>query len=419
MTIEGMAGPWAEVLTHLSEVLQVVVMTPRLSARGLSVPPGSAAAALSALSEQCNGSWEATQGVLCLRTAYAHAPTVIELRESMARAVGRGASAEVDIALAIGADPDLLSAAAGEGGLVVSDLPGDTRAGVINAMTRLNSGVSQHLTPWRSTVVAMRPEPALLLVTALGEGLSHPIPLAGISAGRPRLYLQDEAWARASAAEQELPASIAAAEGGPIRSLSPAGDVFQIAELIGDAEATGERRGLLSVATDVGEHEVFVAAAAAVDVPHIDLAAAVAMCCPWLELRHLEDLYHLGLSEDGKDGIWRNMWHEHGPDKALMSVCQSLYRDTATSLPPSPFVVEDFLRHRSIPYSAMSPEQRVYIDSAFEGVAEWQTIDRTGLSVLLLPSLQLSLTQGETALTTEVRPLSHWMEVPTSIVGRN
>jgi hypothetical protein len=265
----------------------------------------------------------------------------------------------------------------------------------------------------------MRPEPALLLVTALGEGLSHPIPLAGISAGRPRLYLQDEAWARASAAEQELPATIAAAESGPIRSLSPAADVFQIAELIGDAEATGEGRGLLSVATDVGEHEVFVAAAAAVDVPHIDLATAVAMCCPWLELRHLEDLYHLGLSENGKDGIWRNMWHEHGPDKALMSVCQSLYRDAATSLPPSPFVVEDFLRHRSIPYSAMSPEQRVYIDSAFEGVAEWQTIDRTGLSVLLLPSLQLSLTQGETALTTEVRPLSHWMEVPTSIVGRN
>jgi len=74
-------------------------------------------------------------------------------------------------------------------------------------------------------------------------------------------------------------------------------------------------------------------------------------------------------------------------------------------------------------YADLSPEQRDYVDSTFESVEGWDSIDRADLSVLLLPGLWMLLTQGEAGdedyarLGSEVMPLSLWTQVPLSLLS--
>ena len=374
--VDGVAGLWDEVLGSLAETLQVVVMAPHVRARGLCITPGSASEALASLAVQCDGVWVGVQGMLCLRTTDAYGPAMTYQWERVGRSVGLGLHAEARIAAVLGSDPSLLKGAMGESGLMVSDLPEDTRDRVMRAMTRLNPGLGRMLAPWHSMRVRVGLSPSLLLLTSSGSALCAPVHLRDIAAGNPRLELQPEAWARASGA-----------------------------------------------AEDAGAHEVFVARPAAVTVPLDDLASAVVTCCPWLEVRRLEEVRHLGVSAEGVWAIWLVMWHRYGDDRELLPICRSFYSQPDPALPPSPFDLETSIACRPVAYADLSPEQRDYLDSTFESAEGWDAIDRADLFVLLLPSLSMILTQGEAGneeyarLGTGVMPISFWDGVPLSVLS--
>ncbi|MDI9600688.1 MAG: hypothetical protein QM328_00880, partial [Acidobacteriota bacterium] len=141
--VDGVAGLWDEVLGSLAETLQVVVMAPHVRARVLYIAPGSASEALASLAVQCDGVWVGVQGMLCLRTTDAYAPTITDRWEAVGSSLALGLYAEAGIAAALASDPSLLKGAMGESGFVVSDLPEDARDQVMRAMTRLNPGLGR------------------------------------------------------------------------------------------------------------------------------------------------------------------------------------------------------------------------------------------------------------------------------------
>lgn len=412
--VDGVAGLWDEVLGSLAETLQVVVMAPHVRARGLCIPPGSASEALASLAVQCDGVWVGVQGMLCLRTTDAYAPTITNVWERIGTSLALGPYAEAGIAAVLGSDPSLLEGAMVEPGVMVSDLPEDARDRVMHAMTRLNPGLGRRLAPWHSMRVRVRLDPSLLLLTSSGSALCAPAPLSEIAAGRPRLELQPEAWARASGATEDATEPPPSVRDDASRALEPGAGLFSVAELIGAADVHAGGADRVSVSEDAGVHEVFVAAPAAVTVLLDDLASAVVTCCPWLELRRLEELHHLGLSVEGVSAIWEDIWHQYGHDRVLLPTCRSFYSQPDPALPPSPFSPEMIIACRPVRYVDLSPEQRDYVDSTFESAEGWDAVDQTNLSVLLLPSLWVTLTQGEAGdadyanMSTEVSPLSLW-----------
>ncbi len=421
--VDGVAGLWGEVLGSLAETLQVVVMAPHVRARGLCIPPGSASEALASLAVQCDGVWVGVQGMLCLRTTDAYAPTITDRWEAVGDSLALGLYAEAGIAAALASDPSLLKGAMGESGFVVSDLPEDTRDQVMRAMTRLNPGLGRRLAPWHSMRVRVGLSPSLLLLTSSGSALCAPVHLRDIAAGNPRLELQPEAWARASGAAEDATEPPPPVRDDASRALEPGAGLLSLAELIGAADVHAGGADRVSVSEDAGAHEVFVARPAAVTVPLDDLASAVVTCCPWLEVRRLEEVRHLGVSAEGVWAIWLVMWHRYGADRDLLPVCRSYYSQPDPVLPPSPFDLETIIACRPVGYADLSPEQRDYVDSTFESVEGWDSIDRADLSVLLLPGLWMLLTQGEAGdedyarLGSEVMPLSLWTQVPLSLLS--
>ncbi len=421
--VDGVAGLWGEVLGSLAETLQVVVMAPHVRARGLCIPPGSASEALASLAVQCDGVWVGVQGMLCLRTTDAYAPTITDRWEAVGSSLALGLYAEAGIAAALASDPSLLKGAMGESGFVVSDLPEDTRDQVMRAMTRLNPGLGRRLAPWHSMRVRVGLRPLLLLLTSSGSALCAPVLLSEIAAGNPRLELQPEAWARASGAAEGATEPPPPVRNDASRELEPGAGLLSVAELIGAADVHVGGADRVSVSEDAGAHEVFVARPAAVTVPLDDLASAVVTCCPWLEVRRLEEVRHLGVSAEGVWAIWLVMWHRYGADRDLLPVCRSYYSQPDPVLPSSPFDLEAIIACRPVGYADLSPEQRDYVDSTFESVEGWDSIDRADLSVLLLPGLWMLLTQGEAGdedyarLGSEVMPLSLWTQVPLSLLS--
>ncbi len=421
--VDGVAGLWDEVLGSLAETLQVVVMAPHVRARGLCIPPGSASEALASLAVQCDGVWVGVQGMLCLRTTDAYAPTITDRWEAVGSSLALGLYAEAGIAAALASDPSLLKGAMGESGFVVSDLPEDTRDQVMRAMTRLNPGLGRRLAPWHSMRVRVGLRPLLLLLTSSGSALCAPVLLSEIAAGNPRLELQPEAWARASGAAEEATEPPPPVRDDASRELEPGAGLLSVAELIGAADVHIGGADRVSVSEDAGAHEVFVARPTAITVPLDDLASAVVTCCPWLEVRRLEEVRHLGVSAEGVWAIWLVMWHRYGADRDLLPVCRSYYSQPDPVLPSSPFDLEAIIACRPVGYADLSPEQRDYVDSTFESVEGWDSIDRADLSVLLLPGLWMLLTQGEAGdedyarLGSEVMPLSLWTQVPLSLLS--
>jgi hypothetical protein len=421
--VDGVAGLWDEVLGSLAETLQVVVMAPHVRARGLCITPGSASEALASLAVQCDGVWVGVQGMLCLRTTDAYGPAMTYQWERVGRSVGLGLHAEARIAAVLGSDPSLLKGAMGESGLMVSDLPEDTRDRVMRAMTRLNPGLGRMLAPWHSMRVRVGLSPSLLLLTSSGSALCAPVHLRDIAAGNPRLELQPEAWARASGAAEDATEPPPPVRDDASRALEPGAGLLSLAELIGAADVHAGGADRVSVSEDAGAHEVFVARPAAVTVPLDDLASAVVTCCPWLEVRRLEEVRHLGVSAEGVWAIWLVMWHRYGDDRELLPICRSFYSQPDPALPPSPFDLETSIACRPVAYADLSPEQRDYLDSTFESAEGWDAIDRADLFVLLLPSLSMILTQGEAGneeyarLGTGVMPISFWDGVPLSVLS--
>ena len=421
--VDGVAGLWDEVLGSLAETLQVVVMAPHVRARGLCITPGSASEALASLAVQCDGVWVGVQGMLCLRTTDAYGPAMTYQWERVGRSVGLGLHAEARIAAVLGSDPSLLKGAMGESGLMVSDLPEDTRDRVMRAMTRLNPGLGRMLAPWHSMRVRVGLSPSLLLLTSSGSALCAPMHLRDIAAGNPRLELQPEAWARASGAAEDATEPPPPVRDDASRALEPGAGLLSLAELIGAADVHAGGADRVSVSEDAGAHEVFVARPAAVTVPLDDLASAVVTCCPWLEVRRLEEVRHLGVSAEGVWAIWLVMWHRYGDDRELLPICRSFYSQPDPALPPSPFDLETSIACRPVAYADLSPEQRDYLDSTFESAEGWDAIDRADLFVLLLPSLSMILTQGEAGneeyarLGTGVMPISFWDGVPLSVLS--
>ena len=421
--VDGVAGLWDEVLGSLAETLQVVVMAPHVRARGLCITPGSASEALASLAVQCDGVWVGVQGMLCLRTTDAYGPAMTYQWERVGRSVGLGLHAEARIAAVLGSDPSLLKGAMGESGLMVSDLPEDTRDRVMRAMTRLNPGLGRMLVPWHSMRVRVGLSPSLLLLTSSGSALCAPVHLRDIAAGNPRLELQPEAWARASGAAEDATEPPPPVRDDASRALEPGAGLLSLAELIGAADVHAGGADRVSVSEDAGAHEVFVARPAAVTVPLDDLASAVVTCCPWLEVRRLEEVRHLGVSAEGVWAIWLVMWHRYGDDRELLPICRSFYSQPDPALPPSPFDLETSIACRPVAYADLSPEQRDYLDSTFESAEGWDAIDRADLFVLLLPSLSMILTQGEAGneeyarLGTGVMPISFWDGVPLSVLS--
>ena len=421
--VDGVAGLWDEVLGSLAETLQVVVMAPHVRARGLCIPPGSASEALASLAVQCEGVWVGVQGMLCLRTTDAYAPTIADRWEAVGDSLALGLYAEARIAAALGSDPSLLEGAMGESGFVVSDLPEDARDQVMRAMTRLNPGLGRRLAPWHSMRVRVGLRPLLLLLTSSGSALCAPVLLSEIAAGNPRLELQPEAWARASGAAEGATEPPPPVRNDASRELEPGAGLLSVAELIGAADVHVGGADRVSVSEDAGAHEVFVARPAAVTVPLDDLASAVVTCCPWLEVRRLEEVRHLGVSAEAVSTLWMVLWHRYGADRDLLPVCRSYYSQPDPVLPPSPFDLEAIIACRPVGYADLSPEQRDYVDSTFESVEGWDSIDRADLSVLLLPGLWMLLTQGEAGdedyarLGSEVMPLSLWTQVPLSLLS--
>ena len=421
--VDGVAGLWDEVLGSLAETLQVVVMAPHVRARGLCITPGSASEALASLAVQCDGVWVGVQGMLCLRTTDAYGPAMTYQWERVGRSVGLGLHAEARIAAVLGSDPSLLKGAMGESGLMVSDLPEDTRDRVMRAMTRLNPGLGRMLAPWHSMRVRVGLSPSLLLLTSSGSALCAPVHLRDIAAGNPRLELQPEAWARASGAAEGATEPPPPVRNDASRELEPGAGLLSVAELIGAADVHVGGADRVSVSEDAGAHEVFVARPAAVTVPLDDLASAVVTCCPWLEVRRLEEVRHLGVSAEGVWAIWLVMWHRYGDDRELLPICRSFYSQPDPALPPSPFDLETSIACRPVAYADLSPEQRDYLDSTFESAEGWDAIDRADLFVLLLPSLSMILTQGEAGneeyarLGTGVMPISFWDGVPLSVLS--
>ena len=412
--VDGVAGLWGEVLGSLAETLQVVVMAPHVRARGLCIPPGSASEALASLAVQCEGVWVGVQGMLCLRTTDAYAPTITDRWEAVGSSLALGLYAEAGIAAALASDPSLLKGAMGESGFVVSDLPEDTRDQVMRAMTRLNPGLGRRLAPWHSMRVRVGLSPSLLLLTSSGSALCAPMHLRDIAAGKPRLQLQPEAWARASGAAEEATEPPPPVRDDASRELEPGAGLLSLAELIGAADVHASGAGQVSVSDKAGVYEVFVARPAAVTVPLDDLASAVVTCCPWLEVRRIEELRHLSVSAKGVSALWVDMNRQHGDEQVLLPVCRSYYSQPDPVLPPSPFDLETIIACRPVGYADLSPEQRDYVGSTFESAEGWDAIDRANLSVLLLPSLWVTLTQGEAGdedyayLGSEVSALSFW-----------
>jgi len=247
--------------------------------------------------------------------------------------------------------------------------------------------------------------------------------LRDIAAGKPRLQLQPEAWARASGAAEEATEPPPPVRDDASRELEPGAGLLSVAELIGAADVHIGGADRVSVSEDAGAHEVFVARPAAVTVPLDDLASAVVTCCPWLEVRRLEEVRHLGVSAEAVSTLWMVLWHRYGDDRDLLPICRSFYSQPDPVLPPSPFDLEAIIACRPMGYADLSPEQRDYVDSTFESVEGWDSIDRADLSVLLLPGLWMTLTQGEAGdedyarLGTGVRPLSFWDGVPLSLLS--
>jgi hypothetical protein len=361
--------------------------------------------------------------MLCLRTTDAYAPTIADRWEAVGDSLALGLYAEARIAAALGSDPSLLEGAMGESGFVVSDLPEDARDQVMRAMTRLNPGLGRRLAPWHSMRVRVGLRPLLLLLTSSGSALCAPVLLSEIAAGNPRLELQPEAWARASGAAEGATEPPPPVRNDASRELEPGAGLLSVAELIGAADVHVGGADRVSVSEDAGAHEVFVARPAAVTVPLDDLASAVVTCCPWLEVRRLEEVRHLGVSAEAVSTLWMVLWHRYGADRDLLPVCRSYYSQPDPVLPSSPFDLEAIIACRPVGYADLSPEQRDYVDSTFESVEGWDSIDRADLSVLLLPGLWMLLTQGEAGdedyarLGSEVMPLSLWTQVPLSLLS--